>query len=350
MAAAVRAAGEAFPAVGGAPSARTRSDAVQGRRSPRRAVRTTGGRDDEGGREDPLRSARRGPPIDQHPPLLRRRGRAAAGPARAVRAGSRLRVCAPQAAGRCRTGHAVELPERHSRLEARARPRCWEHGCAQTRVRRSAEQLENRRGAGRGGRAAGRRELRGGAGRGPRRGDGRWPRDACRFVHGIVRDRRAALRPRGAATAAHPARDGRQEPDRRPRRRGPGPGSVRHRQRRICLDRPEVHGHEPRDCRGRGARRLRRTAGRAHAGAEGGQRDGGRHRCRPRHRSRTTRYRAGLRRAREARRRDAAVRGPTPRPSRRSTSGSSSSRPSSRASASGCRLPRRRSSGRCWRS
>ena len=76
-----------------------------------------------------------------------------AGPADAVRARPRVRVRHPQAARRRRADHAVELPERDSRLEARARARRRQHRGAEARLGRAAQRVAAGRGAGRRGRS-----------------------------------------------------------------------------------------------------------------------------------------------------------------------------------------------------
>ena len=52
------------------------------------------------------------------------------------------------------------------------------------------------------------------------------------------------------------------------------------RQRRVLLDRPEVHGDQPRDCRGRNLRQVRAGGGRADQEAQGRRRHEAGHRHR----------------------------------------------------------------------
>ena len=104
--------------------------------------------------------------------------------------------------------------------------------------------------------------------------------DAISFTGSVATGERI-LQARRRAARQGAAGDGRQEPAGgagrcrpRPRRRLRGAG-------RLLLDRPALHGVEPADRRGAGARRLRGAAAPAAGGAQGRPCAGARHRHRP---------------------------------------------------------------------
>ena len=220
-------------------------------------------RDDQGGRQDAAGIERRGAAVHQHLPLLRRRGRAHAGPAGAVRARPRPHFRHPQAPGRRRADHAVEFPERHPGLEARAGLDRGQHRGAEAGQRRSAQRVADRGGLPRSGHSQRRGQLR----RRPRRGAGPGPdrrRPAQgRLVYGFLPDRPVAACRGVEAAAQDSARDGRQESDHRAGGRRFQCGGRECRERRLRFHRPEMHRHQPRHRRGADLRPLRGRAGRS---------------------------------------------------------------------------------------
>ena len=180
------------------------------------------------------------------------------------RARPRAHVRHPQTDRRGGADHAVEFPERDSRLEAGARADLRQHRGRQARVGGAAQRLAHRGGAARGGRSEGRGQLRGRLGRRTRPGAGGCQAAQGRLFHRILRDRQLAARRGIQAPAAHPARNGRQESHHRAGRRRFQLRRRKRGERRVLFHRPEVHRHQPRHRGRRDLRPLRRRRGGAH--------------------------------------------------------------------------------------
>ncbi len=248
---------------------------------------------------------------DQHPAVHRRRRRQARRPARAVRARSRLHPDPAASARRHRADHAVELPDRHSRVEDLSRADRRQRRRAEAVGPRAALRAAARRSAGR----SRRDERRAQPCHGPRlegrRRDRREPRRAGDLVHGIGRHRQRDCRRGGEAARPRAARNGRQEPDDRPGRRRHPRRRQRRRERRVLLDGAALHRDLSRHRRGGDSRAVHRGAGRADACAQGRQRPRGGHRNRPVDRRQAAGHGARLRRHRRGRGREACSYGGT---------------------------------------
>ena len=298
------------------PAARARPDRA---RPPRRPRHLDDARDGQAAR----RGARRGAQVRPGDALLRRGGRADRrrdDPQREQRVPLGRAQGARRARGR---HHAVELPGRAGRLEARRRARRRLHDRPEAvgvhaRRRAIARRMHPRRGL-----PARRRQRR------PRRGRGRRPaRGASGHhqdrLHGLQRHRAGALQD---GDGRDPADDGarRQLPDAGLAPRRPRPRRGRRRPPLVPQRGPDLHRDQPhlrRAPRARGLRRARRGAhARAHrrrrlrepgrrrrAGDDGGD---------PRAHDGARRRRARARRDRRRRRRAARRRRALPEPLRR---------------------------------
>ena len=224
------------------------------------------------------------------PPLRSRRG--VSTDRRDVRAvGGRPAALHPApSARRGRAHHAVELPDRDPRLEARSRAHLRQHARAQAGLRGSANGAP-RRGVLRRSRAARRGVERAHrCGLESRRRDRLERRRARDLVHrfragwtiGAGRGDRARL-PRAARARRTQPADRHRHGRARPRRRG----FVR---RRVLVGRTEVHGDAAHPDRRLGVRRIPREAARSGRGRKGRRSGGSRGRGRPR-RERGARWR-----------------------------------------------------------
>ena len=283
--AAVEAAREAFPAWAALPPAQRAAYLRQGGgrdRGPRGADRP--GHDGRDGQAAP-RGAPRGAARRDDPPLRRRRGVAADSASCTSRSvpNQRLYTAAP-AARRGRPDHAVELPDRDPRLEARACAGLRQHGRPEARLRGAAHRPARRRVLRRGG-TAGRRAQRADG----RRLEGRAPSSsATRGVRAISFTGSVPVGPRRArrgdrARLPRPARARRPQPAHRHGRRRARPGGRGGVRRRVLVGGAEVHGDPPHPRPGRRLRRVPRAA----AGADRGRQ--GRRSRRPRGRGRAGR-------------------------------------------------------------
>ena len=175
--------------------------------------------------------------------FLRRRDAAAGRRDGADRAAGHRRRDHPRAGRRRRHHHAVEFPDRHSRLEDRAgalptatrvvfKPAELVPGSSWAHRRHPASRRP----------AQGRAQPGHGQGLGRRPGHARQPDvDAITFTGSVGTGKRVAA----ASDRAHaqvPARNGRQEPAGRARRRRSGRRGRLRGQRRLLLDRPALHG------------------------------------------------------------------------------------------------------------
>ena len=243
--AAVEAAGHAFPAWAALPPAQRAAyfdKAADGDRGSRRADRA--GHDGRDG-QAAARGAHGGHARRHHPPLRRRRGLAA--DRRGLRAlgAEPAALHAPPAARRRRADHALELPDRDPRLEARPGAHPRQHGRVEARLRGAAHRPPRRGGVRRGGAAGGRPQR---AHR--RRLEGR---RRARPAPGRARDlvhRLRAGRPRGARRGDRPqlpraARARRPESARRDGRRRARPRRRGRLRRRLLVGGAEVHGDAP---------------------------------------------------------------------------------------------------------
>ena len=235
-------------------------------------------------------AAHGGEKIDSDAPGHRRRGHA-------------------RAARRRRGDHAVELPAGDSGLEDRAGAGVRQLRRLQAGRARAGVAVDAR------GHRPARRPAAGRAqpGDGPRlaRSAPRSPSspdiDAVSFT-GSQDVGPVGRRRRGEDRRARAARDGRQEPAHRPRRRGSGDGGVDRGQRRVLPGRPALHRVQPAD-RDRGhSRSLRRGDDRAHEDARRRRRAEGRDGDRPRRRSAAARQEPRVRRDRQEGRRAAGAR------------------------------------------
>ena len=247
------------------------------------------------------RGARRGRTRRADPALRRERGLPLG--RRALRAGGhgRAGVDAAQARRRHRADHAVELPDRDSDLEARARADLRQHRRPQARVRGAAHRPAHRRGVRGGGAAAGRAQRphrpRLDRRRRARAGHAR----ARDLLHRLRRDRPLRARRRDAARQARPARARRAQPAARARgrrHRPRGRGDVR---RRVLVGGPEVHGDATHLRPGRGLRHVQDRAARAHRARQGRRPARSRRRGRPDREREAVRRDHGRDRARESR-------------------------------------------------
>ena len=175
------------------------------------------------------------------PPLLGRRGMAAG--RRAVRAVGRRPAAfhAPAPARRRRPHHAVELPDRDPRVEARAGTHLREHARPQARVRGAAHGSPRRRVLRRGGAAARRPQRAHRSGLEGRRRDRlerRRPRD---LLHGLRAGRPLRARRGDRTRLPRAARARRAQPATRHRRRRARPGGRGRLRRRLLVGGAEVH-------------------------------------------------------------------------------------------------------------
>ena len=181
----------------------------------------------------------------------------------------------PDRGGRC--DHAVELPLRAGDALGRPGARARQRGRAQGGLEHAGHRRRCDRADLRGGRAArgraarppGRARRRPGAGRGPQRADD--------LVHRVDRDGPQGRRGRGSRPQAHGARDRRQQPADRARRRGHRGGVLRGGVGLVPAPGADLpRGQPPPRARER-RRRLHRgagRAGRAPAGRQPGDRRG----------------------------------------------------------------------------
>ena len=233
----------------GAAQGLRRDHGAQGRARPA-AVARRGQDAGRGHRRDGARSA------DLR--LLRRRGAAARRRDGAERAPRRRRRNDARGGRRRRHHHAVEFPDRHSRLEDRAGALPRQHGGVQAGRPGARLLLGDRRHTAPRRPAEGRAQPGHGQGLGGRPGDPRQRRRQRHQLHRLGRHGQARRRRLGRAHAQVPARDGRQEPAGRARRRRPRRRRRLRRQRRLLLDRPALHGFVAADRAERHPRQIRR--------------------------------------------------------------------------------------------
>ena len=158
------------------------------------------------------------------------------------RASGHRSVDDPRASGRCRHHHAVEFPDRDSRLEDRAGALLRQHGGVQARRSGAGERVGDRRYSRPCRAAEGRAESRHGQWLGGRRRDHQLARRQRDDLHRVGDHRPQGRRRLGQAAAQVPAGDGRQESACRARRRRPEGCGRGRRQRFLFFHRPTLHG------------------------------------------------------------------------------------------------------------
>ena len=163
------------------------------------------------------RGRRRRPGSDRHELLHGRRGPAPLRADDSVRAPGQVQHVGTDADRRRRRDHAVELPDRHSLLEDRARARRGEHGRVQACDRHAGARAALRRAARRGRHPQGRREHRPRRRRRGGRSPGPPSRRAGDHADGLAGHGSHGDAKRGRRAQADPPRARRQERDHRPR-------------------------------------------------------------------------------------------------------------------------------------
>ncbi len=221
------------------------------------------------GRQNPCRRRRRDHPRRADLRVLRRRDPAPHRRDRPLGPPRRRRRDHPRGDRPGRDHHPLELPDRDPGLEDRAGAGLGQHRRHQARRPRPRLHLGDRRHPAPRGPAEGRPQPRDGPRLDRRPGAPRQPRHPRHQLHRVAEHRPPRRRGLDQGDAQVPARDGRQEPDGRPRRRRPRGRGRGLPQRRLLLHRPALHRELAPDRHRRHPRPLRRPPQRADGCAQG---------------------------------------------------------------------------------